>query len=53
MRARIREHMAFEGDDAMTIHESVVVLLEVWKQATQEEALGGWDHFHGVDKTCS
>jgi hypothetical protein len=51
-RAQIEECIAFEGDDAIMIHEWVVLLLEVWNQTTQEEALGAWDHFHGVDKLC-
>jgi hypothetical protein len=39
-RAGIEGCVALQGDDAMAIHESVVVLLEVQRQATREEAGG-------------
>jgi hypothetical protein len=51
-RARIEERMVIERDDAMRTHVSVVVLLDIWKQTIQEDALGAWDHFRGVGKIC-
>jgi hypothetical protein len=49
-RARIEERMVFERDNTMTLHESVITVLENWKQTMQEEALRAWDYFRGIDK---
>jgi hypothetical protein len=50
--ARSQAYIVFEGDDAMTIHASAIVLLEV-RQQHRREGHGAWDYSCGVDEIYS